>query len=351
MEIPVKKNERPKINEIDFDHLEFGKYTSDHMLVANYKNGRWSNAEILPYGDIQLAPTALCLHYGQTVFEGMKAFKTKDGSISVFRIAKHYERLKRSLERMCMAAIPEELFTEGILQLIQADANWVPEGEGESLYIRPFMIATEERFGVKISSEYMFIIITGPVPVLFSKPIRVKVETHFVRAAKGGVGYAKCGGNYGAAYYPTDLARKEGYDAVLWTDSKVNEFIEESGTMNVMFIINNILVTPPLSDSILDGITRDSILDIAKHMGMKIEERLITYHEIENAIQNKTLQEAFGTGTAAVVAPIAVIGLDGKDLHLPEYDENNFMFRAKKQLESMRRGYEDDIFGWNTIIK
>ncbi|MBC8045495.1 MAG: branched-chain amino acid aminotransferase [Fimbriimonadaceae bacterium] len=280
MEIPVTKIKESKINEVDLKQLQFGKITSDHMFIAKYKDGNWQNTEIIPYSDISLAPTALCFHYGQTTFEGMKAFRMKDGNVSIFRMEKHFERINKSLDRMCMANVDEELFFESIKKLIALDQQWVPEGEGTSLYIRPFMIATEERFGVKESDEYLFIIFSGPVPQLFHKPIKVKVETKYVRAAKGGTGYAKCGGNYGAAFYPTKIARQEGYNAVLWTDSKENKYIEESGTMNVMFIINNVLITPPLSTSILDGITRDSVLVIAGDMGMKVEEREIAQSKV-----------------------------------------------------------------------
>lgn len=349
-EIPVHRTRNSKLQSTDFNALEFGKYTSDHMLSAEYKNGQWGSIEIIPYQNISLAPDALCFHYGQTVFEGMKAFRQDDGNISVFRIKKHYQRLLRTLERMCMPAVPESLFADGMCRLVETDAAWVPGKEGCSLYIRPFMIATEARFGVKISSEYRYIVFTGPVPTLYAKPLRVKVETHYVRAAHGGTGYAKCGGNYGAAYYPTYLAKEDGYDAVLWTDSLKNEFIEESGTMNVLFMINGTLITPPVSDSILDGVTRDSILRIAEHMGIPVEERPISYRELEQAAKDHTLQEAFGAGTAAVIAPIRSIGILGIDYTLPDYTENNFMFRAKRFLNDIRRGNAEDIFHWNTII-
>ncbi len=351
MKIPVLINNSSTINNVNFEQLEFGKVISDHMLVTDYKNGKWEQPIITPYQDISLAPTALCFHYGQTVFEGMKAFKMKDGNVSIFRIDKHYERFNKSLERMCMPAISEVIFREGIMQLVQLDMDWVRDTSGASLYIRPFMIATEERFGVKVSSEFKFIIFTGPVAPLHSKPIRVKVETHYVRAAKGGTGSAKCGGNYGAAFYPTQMAKAQGYDAVLWTDSLQNKFIEESGTMNVMFVIDNILITPPLSDSILDGITRDSLLTIANDLGIQINERVISCDELEEAITTNNIQEAFGTGTAAIVALINVIGINHQDYELPGYSESSIMFRLKKRLEGMRVGSEKDIHNWNTVLQ
>ena len=261
-EIVVRKTNHSKIHEVDFDHLEFGKYVSDHMLVCDYRDGEWQQAADCPFANLSLNPATLALHYGQTVFEGMKAFRMEDGRINIFRIDKHYDRFVKSLESMCMAVPPKEIFIDGLSKLVETDKAWVPKQTGASLYLRPFMYASEAKFGIKISDEYRFIIFTGPVPDLYAHPIKVKVETNYNRAAKGGTGFAKCGGNYGGAHYPTRLASEQGYDQVLWTDAKENKFIEESGMMNVMFVINDVLVTPPLSDSILDGVTRDSLLDI-----------------------------------------------------------------------------------------
>ena len=311
--IKTRRTTNSRISEVDFNHLEFGKYISDHMLVCDYAVGGWREPQIVPYANLSLSPSALALHYGQTVFEGMKAFRMKDGRINIFRIDKHYERFVRSLNRMCMAAPSKEIFVEGLSQLIRLDEAWVPAQSGNALYLRPFVFASEARFGVKVSEEYRFIIFTGPVPTLYADPIKVKVETEYIRAAKGGTGFAKCGGNYGAAFLPTQQARKEGYDQVLWTDGVEHKYIEESGMMNVMFVINDTLVTAPLSDSILDGVTRDSLLTLAKDLGYKTEERPIAVAELEKAFRDKTITEAFGAGTAAVVAPIQVIHLNGID--------------------------------------
>jgi branched-chain amino acid aminotransferase len=349
VDISVRKTNHSKIDEADFNNLEFGKYVSDHMLVCDYANGKWQNPRILPYGNLSMSPSTLALHYGQTVFEGMKAFRTEDGSINIFRIEKHYDRFVRSLERMCMAIVPKEIFIDGLLQLVSLDKAWVPSSNGSSLYIRPFVFASEARFGVKISDEYRFVIFTGPVPPLYPTPIKVKVETHYVRAARGGTGSAKCGGNYGAAYLPTQTARKEGYDQVLWTDAKENKYIEESGMMNVMFVINNSLVTPPLSDSILDGVTRDSLLTLANGLGYKIEERQISTDELKVAFQNKTITEAFGAGTA-LVAPISVIGIHDTDYSLPAYNAYSVMLQLKTKLENIKFGKEKDVYGWNFIL-
>ena len=349
-DIPVLKTTQSRIKEVDFNHLEFGKYVSDHMLVCDFDKGKWHSPQILPYANLSLSPSALALHYGQTVFEGMKAFRMDDGRINIFRIDRHYDRFVKSLERMCMPPIPKEIFTEGLLQLVELDKAWVPAQPGHALYLRPFMIATEARFGVKISDQYRFIIFTGPVPSLYADPIKVKVETQYIRAAKGGTGFAKCGGNYGGAYYPTLQARLQGYDQVLWTDAKENKYIEESGMMNVMFVIGDKLVTPPLSDSILDGITRDSLLTIAEDLGFITEERSVAIAELETAFQNGMLTEAFGAGTAAVVAPIQTININGKDFHLPKYSQENLLYQLKQQLESVRQGKSPDIHGWNFIV-
>ena len=348
-DISVRKTTHPKVNEVDFNHLEFGKYISDHMLICDYNQGEWHTPHIVPFANLSMSPSTLALHYGQTVFEGMKAFRMQDGRVNIFRMEKHYERFVRSLDRMCMAIPPRDIFVEGLAKLVETDKAWVPELPG-SLYLRPFVYASEARFGVKVSDQYRFLIFTGPVAELYTKSIKVKVETQYVRAGRGGTGSAKCGGNYGGAFYPTQQARKEGYDQVLWTDGKENRFIEESGMMNVMFVIDNKLVTPPLSDSILDGVTRDSLLVLANELGYKTEERPISIDELEIAFRNKTITEAFGAGTAAVVAPIQTININGIDFHLPGYKPESLHNRIKHKLEGIRNGVEEDIYGWNYLI-
>jgi branched-chain amino acid aminotransferase len=349
--IPIRKTPHSRIHEVDFDHLEFGKQVSDHMLVCDYSGGEWQEPQIMPFAALALSPATLALHYGQTVFEGMKAFRMDDGRINIFRIDRHYDRFVRSLERMCMAVIPKGIFVEGLLRLVELDRDWVPRRSGEALYLRPFMIATEARFGVKISDEYRFVIFTGPVPSLYTQPIRVKVETEYVRAARGGTGFAKCGGNYGGAYYPTREARHLGYDQVLWTDARENRFIEESGMMNVMFVMEDTLVTPPLSDSILDGITRDSLLALAGGLGIRTEVRPVAVDELETAFRMGTITEAFGAGTAAVVAPIGTIHIRGIDYSLPGYNSNSMLNRLKEALQGIRAGRDADLQGWNYILE
>ena len=347
----VQKVERSRISEIDFDHLDFGKYVSDHMFTAIYEHGEWQNPELKPYGAITMAPTTLALHYGQSVFEGMKAFHMKDGNISIFRLESHYDRFCKSLERMCIPIVPFQLFADGIKALVELDKDWVPTAEGASLYIRPFAFASEERFGVKISDEYKFIIFAGPVGPYYVKPLRVKVEDHYIRAAHGGTGFAKCAGNYGGAFYPTKKAKEEGFDQVLWTDGSPELNIEESGTMNVMFVINNTLCTPPLSDSILSGITRDSYLHLAKDLGFNAKECNINAQLLIDAFKDGTIKEAFGAGTAAVAAPIQTINIKGKDYELPKVDPNSFSQKAKRLLTDIRIGVAPDKYNWNTVLK
>jgi branched-chain amino acid aminotransferase len=347
--IEVRKAKQSKLAEVDFAALEFGKYVADHMLICDYDNNEWEQPMILPFANLSLNPATLALHYGQTVFEGMKAFRMHNGQVNIFRIDKHYDRFVKSLDRMCMAVPPKEVFMEGLVKLVETDKAWVPQQPGTALYLRPFVYASEAKFGIKISEQFRFVIFTGPVPELFVKSIKVKVETNYIRAAKG-TGFAKCGGNYGGAYYPTKLAREQGYDQVLWTDGRDNKFIEESGSMNVLFVINDTIVTPPISDSILDGVTRDSLLTLANDLGYKTEERPVSLDELEKAFQYKTITEAFGAGTAAVVAPIETIHLNGIDYHLPVYSSDSLHNKMKAKLSRVRTGMDEDVYGWNCIV-
>lgn len=349
-EFIIRQTNHSRIRELDFEKLEFGKYVSDHMLVCDFSDGIWHEPRIVPFANLSISPTALALHYGQTVFEGMKAFHMQDSRINIFRIEKHYNRFGISLARMCMPTPPKEIFVEGLAKLVEMDKAWVPSQVDSALYLRPFVFATEARFGVNVSSEYRFMIFTGPVGKLYTRPIKVKVETNYTRAVKGGTGYTKCGGNYGASFYPTQKAREEGYDQVLWTDSETHQFIEESGMMNVMFVIDGKLVTPPLSETTLDGVTRDSILQIANDMGYKTEERPVSITELENAFRNNIITEAAGIGTAAVVLPIGTIGINGTDFHLSEYSHENILEKLKQKLERIRTGVDEDIYGWNYVV-
>lgn len=348
--IAVEQTKNSRLKEVDFDNLGFGTYISDHMLVAQYDNGQWSEPKIMPFGNLPMTPAMLAIHYGQAIFEGMKAFRMNDGKINIFRIQRHYQRMLRSLDRMCMPRMSEELFTSSLEAIVKCDEKWVPGSEGCSLYIRPVVFASENKLGVKISDQYLFVIMTSPVGPYFSKPVRLKVELEYVRAAEGGTGFAKCAGNYGGAFYPTQLAREQGFDQVIWTDAKEHQYIDESGAMNIMFVIDGKLVTPQLSSSILDGVTRNTLAQLAKDMGVTVEERKVSIEEIEKSIQNGKLTEAFGAGTAAVVSPVATININGKDLHLPAITDSALMMRLKKKLNDIRTGMEADVHGWNHII-
>jgi len=340
-----------KIDSVDWNHLEFGRYVSDHMFLCIYKNGEWQEPQVLPFQNLSLSPTTLALHYGQSIFEGMKAFRTEDGNINIFRIEKHHDRLNKSLARLCMPPVPYDLFNTALQELVRLDKDWVPASENAALYIRPIVFASEAKFGVKISDEYHFLIITGPTQMLHQKPIKVKVERQFIRAAKGGTGFAKCAGNYGGAFYPTQKAKEEGFDQVIWMDAFEHEYFEESGTMNMMFVIDGKLVTPHISDSILDGITRDSLLQIAQELGIATEERPVGITEFKKAFTEGRISEVFGAGTAAVIAPISSISIDGKVYELPPYSNNSIHSILKQELEAIRSGKKEDIWKWNSIVK
>jgi branched-chain amino acid aminotransferase len=347
----VQHTSKSRLSEIDFNHLEFGKYISDHMLVAEYASSKWHEPQIVPFGEMLMTPAILSLHYGQAIFEGMKAYKTPKGDITIFRLHKHWERMNRSLDRMCMPTISEEFFRQSLHALIEVDHAWIPTADGSSLYIRPVVFATESRLGVKISDQYKFVIMTSPVGPYYSKPLKIKVEETYVRAAEGGAGFAKCAGNYGVSFYPTHQARLQGFDQVLWTDAKEHKYIDEAGTMNVLFVLNGKVVTPKLTSAILDGVTRDSILTLAREIDMPVEERKVGVDELAEACDNGKLTEAFGAGTAAIVAPISVINIHGKDHTIPEPDQNTFQQRIKKKLHDIRLGITPDTHDWNYTIK
>src|SRR6185437_2798149 len=349
--IPVRRAYETRLYDVDWDNLEMGRYTSDHMLVCDFSDGAWQQLQIVPFGAFSLLPTSLVFHYGQAIFEGMKAFRTENDAIHLFRPDKHYDRFAKTAERLCMPVLPADLFREGLRRLIELEQNWVPGQTGGALYIRPFQIASDTKLSVKVSDSYKFAVICSPAGAYFARPVRVKVEREYTRAARGGTGYAKCSGNYGGALYPTAMAKAEGYDQVLWTDGRNHEYIEESGMMNVFFVIGNTLVTPPLSDSILDGVTRDSLPVLAAARGMKIEERPVSVKELEHVLETGGISEAFGAGTAAVVSPIRSIGIHGRDYALPIVGEKGSVaITLKDALEDIRYGRTPDRYGWNYFI-
>jgi branched-chain amino acid aminotransferase len=350
LDIQINRTSVSRLSETDFNNLQFGRTFSDHMFVADYENGEWKNLQIVPYAEISMSPAASALHYGQAIFEGIKAYKQPNGEISIFRPQNNFERFNISADRMVMPQVPEEIFMQGMAQLINLDKHWVPSNDGQSLYIRPFMFATDPVIGVHASNNYKFVIITGPTGAYYSKPLRVKIETHYARAVEGGVGFAKTAGNYASSLYPTQQAQKEGFDQLIWTDAKEHAYIEESGTTNVMFVINNVLITPSTRDTILDGVTRSSILALARAWGMPVEERRVTVAEVITAAKNGTLQEAFGAGTAATIAHIAQIGFQDEVYTLPEPASREFSNKALKALSDIRYGISADEFGWNYTI-
>jgi branched-chain amino acid aminotransferase len=348
-QIQIEKVAQSRLSEVDFANLEFGQTFSDHMYVAKYAKGEWQAPAIVPFADFSLSPANPTLHYGQAIFEGLKAYKNEAGEISIFRPEANLRRLNLSAERLCMPAFPEETFLEGLKELLRVDADWCPSSAGSSLYIRPFMFATGEFLGVKPADEYIFAIITCPVNAYYSSPLRVKVEETFARAVEGGFGFAKAAGNYAGSLYPAKKAAEEGYHQLLWTDGKTHQYFEESGTMNLMFVINDTLLTPAVSTSILAGITRDSILQLAKDRGMPVEERKVSVAEVITAAQNGTLQEAFGCGTAAVVSHIVTIGYRGTDYQLPPIEDRKYSAAFAKDLDAIRTGQAPDKHGW--IVK
>ncbi len=349
MSTTIQISTKPERTVTETRSLPFGKIPTEHMFISEWAGGAWQDARIIPFGDLTLSPLALCLHYGQTVFEGMKAFKMEDGRINIFRPEKHYERFVKSLERMCMPVVPYELFIQSLDSLINTDRDWIPGDTDGSLYIRPFMIATEARVGVKVSDEYCYMVVATPAYAYYTEPLSVKLETNFSRAADGGTGAAKCGGNYGGAFYPTQLAREQGFDQVIWTDARTHSFIEESGTMNLMFYWNGKLVTPPLSGTILDGITRDSLLHLARQLDIRQETRQIDWMELEQALASGEKVEVFGAGTAAVIAPIRSISINGNAYECFT-GADAVMFRLRDALDEVRKGKRADIHGWNHII-
>jgi branched-chain amino acid aminotransferase len=335
-----------RISELDFNNIEFGKNFSDHMLVADYRNGAWETPQILPYGNMSLSPATSALHYGQAIFEGMKAYKNEEGDILLFRPMDNFKRLNISAERMCIPQLPEEIFMQGLEQLLRLDATWVPPTPGCALYIRPFIFAIDDFIGVRPSSSYRFVVFSCPVGAYYGQPVRVAIEPHYVRSAEGGAGYAKAAGNYGAALYPARKMQEKGYHQLIWTDAREHKYIEESGTMNVMFVIDDVLITPAVSTTILNGITRDSVLQIARDNGIRVEERKVAVEEVIAAQRAGKLQEAFGTGTAATIAQIATIHYQGEDYDLPALEGRRISNSIAAELDRIKTGQEADRHNW-----
>lgn len=346
LDISIQKVSESKINQVDFDNIPFGRIYSDHMFIADYKDGEWSDFRIEPYADLSMAPASSVIHYGQSVFEGLKAYKNKDGKTTVFRPDQNAKRLNKSAERMCIPEVPEELFMSGLTELLKLDEAWIPSKAGTALYIRPFVFAMDDYIGIKASDTYRFMIITCPVGGYYSEPVKVKIETEYTRAAEGGTGYAKAAGNYAGSLYPARMAQHKGYHQLIWTDAKEHKYIEESGTMNVMFVIGDTLITPETGSTILNGITRNSVLTIARDWGMKVEERRVSVDEVVKAAQDGNLKEAFGAGTAATIAHIKLIHHNGTDYELPAVENREFSNKVLKELDDIKAGHSEDKHNW-----
>lgn len=349
MDITIEKTGKSRLPEINFEEVVFGKTFSDHMFIMDYADGEWYNARIIPFQNISVNPAFLSLHYGQSIFEGMKAHKSNNGDPVLFRPEENFKRLNQSAERLCMPTIDVDTVVDALCELVDIDRNWIPDTEGGSLYIRPFMYATDEYIGVRPSFEYSLVIFTCPVNSYYDKPVSVKVETHYSRAVEGGVGNAKVAGNYAAALYPTKLANEQGFDQLIWTDAKEHKYIEESGTMNLMVIIDDTIVTPPAGDTILGGITRKSVLQLAKDLGYKVEERKLAVKEVVDAQKEGRLKDMFGTGTAVTITHIKAFSFEGTTYELPPNETRTISTDLKNRLEALKRGNTEDKYGW--IVK
>jgi branched-chain amino acid aminotransferase len=346
MDISITKAGRSKLQDLDPDNLPFGRYFTDHMLEADYENGEWKNVEIKPYQPLLLSPSVAALHYGQAIFEGIKAYKDREGNAFIFRPQENFKRFNISAERMQMPTVPEEIFMEGMRRLVELDKNWIPSKTDHSLYIRPFLFASDEVIGVKPSESYKFMIILSPTGPYYSAPMRIYVEEKYVRAVPGGVGFAKAAGNYGAAMFATAEAKKKGYDQVLWMDASEHKYVQEIGTMNVFFIIGNTAITPDLEQgTILDGVTRQSSITLLKEMGFMVEERPLSIDDIIDAYKAGILYEVFGTGTAATISMIKELRY--KDFVM-QFDVENWKTAPtiKKWLTDIREGRREDKYNW-----
>ena len=347
--IEVTRIETSKIDDVDFNNLSFGSIFSDHMLICNYENGSWKTPEIVPYQPVSLDPSAKIFHYGQSVFEGLKAYKDANNDVFLFRPEDNAKRLNISSKRLSIPELPETYFLDGLKKLLEIDKAWIPNAEGSSLYIRPFIFASGQGFHASPANEYTFIIATAPSGAYFSGKVKVLIEETYSRSANGGVGFAKAGGNYAGQFYPTQLAVKKGYNQVIWTDDTSHEYIEEAGAMNIFVRINDTLLTGPVSDRILDGITRKSIIAIAKDEGINVEVRKISVAELVKAAKNGDLKEMFGAGTAAVVSPISTFGYRDVDYDLPEF-EDTFASKLKKRITDIQTNKAEDKFGWRVNL-
>ena len=354
-EITIERTQHPKQKPTDQTRLGFGNYYTDHMFLMNYDEGKgWHDPRIVPYGPIELDPAAMCLHYGQEVFEGLKAYRTEDGRILLFRPDRNMARLNSSNERLCIPAIDEAFAVEAIKKLVSVDQDWIPTAEGTSLYIRPFIFATEAQVGVHPAQELLFAIILSPVGAYYPEglnPVKIYVEDEYVRAVRGGMGYTKTGGNYAASLKAQDEAEKVGYTQVLWLDGVERKYIEEVGTMNVFFVIDDEIVTPELQGSILPGVTRMSCIELLKKQGYKVSERRLSIEEVAEAADAGKLKEAFGSGTAAVISPIGELKWDEKVMTINNGEIGTISQHLYDTLTGIQWGKLPDPYGWTVEVK
>ncbi len=350
LDIKLTKTSQSRLAQTDFDNLPFGRTFSDHMLVADYADGEWKNFEIVPYGPIAMSPAISALHYGQAFFEGIKAYKHADGTVTIFRPDKNAIRFNKSAERLCMPTLPEDIFVQSIAAVVDIDRDWIPTKENHALYIRPFMFATDPYLGVTPSATYKFVVLVGPVGPYFSKVLRVKIETYYTRAAEGGMGYAKAAGNYGSSMLPARKAAEEGFDQLIWTDAKDHAYIEEMGAANAMFLLDGKLITAEAGNTILDGVTRDTVIALAKEWGITVEERKVSVAEIIEGAKNGKLTDAFGAGTAATIAPVGSISYNGEEYFLSDPETREFSKRVFNTLDAIKYGTTPDTHGWNYVV-
>lgn len=348
-EIDIVKSDTTKIDAVDFDNLIFGRTFTDHMFICDYENDEWQTPKITPYQPMTMDPSARVFHYGQAVFEGMKAYKDDEGKVWLFRPEDNFKRINKSAARLAMPEFPQEYFFKGLTTLLQLDSAWIKPGKGNSLYIRPFIIATDPAISASPSKNYRFMIICAPAKAYYTGKIRVLIAEEYSRSANGGVGFAKAAGNYAAQFYPTSLAQQKGFQQVIWTDADTHERLEEAGTMNVFFRINDTLITAPLSDRILNGVTRRSIIQLAEDNGIEVQVRPITVTEIKEAAKNGSLKEIFGAGTAVVVSPISAFEHAEELFELPTF-ENSYASILKGKMLDIQHNLAEDKHGWRVQV-
>lgn len=348
----IEKVTASRLDSIDKENITFGGTFTDHMIICEYENGKWGEPKLVPYGPISFSPAMMSINYGQACFEGMKAYKDKDDQVFLFRPEKNFERLNKSAKRLAIPELPKEVFMEGLKTLVDIERNWIPFGEGYSLYLRPLLFATEETLMARIANRYMFAILATPAKSYYTAPVSAKISDYYSRAASGGVGFAKAAGNYAGAFYPTKLANEEGYEQIIWTDDATHKYFEESGTMNVMVRIEDTIYTPKTSDKILDGVTRDSIIKLAEKRGIKVVVDDVAVEKVINAHKDGTLKEIWGVGTAVVTSVFEAIGYQGERLTLPKLsEEESFALTLKKDLISIQTNLAEDPFGWRVLVE